>query len=43
MPKRQIKKLLICGGGFKFYYIYGSIKYLQEINILQNIEEYIGI
>jgi len=43
MSNRKINKLLICGGGFKFYYIYGSIKYLEEINILQNITEYIGI
>jgi NTE family protein len=41
--KRKIDKLLLCGGGFKFYYLYGSIKYLHEINILQNIKEYIGI
>jgi NTE family protein len=41
--KRNIDKLLLCGGGFKFYYLYGSIKYLHEINILQNIKEYIGI
>ena len=43
MTKRKISKLLVCGGGFKFYYIYGSIRYLYEINILQNIEEYIGV
>jgi len=41
--KRKINKLLVCGGGFKFYYIYGCIRYLYEINILQNIQEYIGI
>jgi len=41
--KRNITKLFICGGGFKFYYLYGTIKYLYEINILQNINEYIGI
>ena len=41
--KRNIQKLLLCGGGFKFYYLYGCIKYLHEINILQNIKEYIGI
>jgi predicted acylesterase/phospholipase RssA len=43
MAKRKITKLLVCGGGFKFYYIYGSIQYLYEINILQNIQEYIGV
>ena len=43
MTKRNISKLLICGGGFKFFYLYGAIKYLQEINILQNITEYIGV
>jgi len=43
MSKRKIEKLLVCGGGFKFYYIYGSIKYLEEINILKNIKEYIGV
>ena len=41
--RRNIDKLLICGGGFKFYYIYGSIKYLHELKILTNINEYIGI
>lgn len=41
--KRDITKLLLCGGGFKFYYIYGSIKYLHEMNILQNITEFIGV
>lgn len=41
--KRNIDKLLLCGGGFKFYYLYGSIKYLHDNNILQNIKEYIGI
>ena len=41
--KRNITKLLVCGGGFKFYYLYGSIKYLYEINVLQNINEYIGV
>ena len=43
MTKRNISKLLICGGGFKFFYLYGAIKYLDEINILQNITEYIGV
>jgi len=43
MTKRNITKLLICGGGFKFFYIYGAIKYLEEINILKNITEYIGV
>ena len=41
--KRNITKLLLCGGGFKFYYLFGSIKYLHDINILSNITEYIGI
>ena len=41
--KRNITKLLICGGGFKFFYIVGALKYLDEINILQNINEYIGV
>lgn len=41
--KRNITKLLICGGGFKFYYLYGTIKYLYDINVLENINEYIGI
>lgn len=41
--KRKINKLLLCGGGFKFYYLYGSVKYLHEINIIQNIKEYIGV
>jgi long-subunit acyl-CoA synthetase (AMP-forming) len=39
MTKRKISKLLVCGGGFKFYYIYGSIRYLYEINILQKEDE----
>jgi predicted acylesterase/phospholipase RssA len=43
MNIRKINKLLVCGGGFKFYYIYGSIRYLYEINVLQNITEYIGV
>ena len=43
MNIRKISKLLVCGGGFKFYYIYGSIRYLYEINVLQNITEYIGV
>jgi len=41
--KRNITKLLLCGGGFKFYYIYGSITYLYEKNVLQNINEFIGV
>jgi NTE family protein len=41
--KRNIDKLLLCGGGFKFYYLYGSVKYLYENNILKNIKEYIGV
>jgi len=41
--KRNITKLLICGGGFKFFYIVGALKYLDELNILQNINEYIGV
>jgi NTE family protein len=41
--KRKISKLLLCGGGFKFYYIYGSIKYLYEINVINSITEFIGI
>ena len=41
--KRNITKLLLCGGGFKFYYIFGSIKYLHDINVLSNITEFIGI
>ena len=41
--KRNITKLLICGGGFKFFYLVGAIKYLHHINILKNIKEYIGI
>ena len=40
MTKRIINKLLVCGGGFKFYYIYGSIQYLYEINVLQNIKDF---
>jgi predicted acylesterase/phospholipase RssA len=43
MLKRNITKLLICGGGFKMFYLVGSIKYLIEINVLQNIKEYIGV
>jgi NTE family protein len=43
MIKRNIDTLLICGGGFKFFYLYGAIKYLYDINVLQNIKEYIGI
>jgi len=43
MFKRTINKLLVCGGGFKFYYILGAIKYLDEIKILDNINEYIGV
>ena len=41
--KRNITKLLICGGGFKFFYLVGAIKYLHHINVLKNIKEYIGI
>jgi NTE family protein len=41
--KRNITKLLLCGGGFKFYYLYGSFKYLYEINVIQNVTEYIGV
>ena len=41
--KRNITKLLICGGGFKFFYIVGALKYLAEINILYSINEYIGV
>jgi NTE family protein len=41
--KRNITKLLLCGGGFKFYYLYGSLKYLHEINVIQNVTEYIGV
>ena len=41
--KRNITKLLICGGGFKFFYLVGAIKYLHHINVIQNINEYIGI
>jgi len=43
MLKRNITKLLICGGGFKMFYLVGAIKYLIEINVLQNIKEYIGV
>jgi NTE family protein len=43
MNKRNIDTLLVCGGGFKFFYLYGAIKYLYEIDILQNIKEYIGV
>ncbi len=41
--KRSIKKLLICGGGFKFFYLIGSIKYLFDLNIINDIEEYISV
>jgi len=41
--KRNIDKLLLCGGGFKFYYLFGCIKYLHDVNILKDIKEYIGI
>jgi predicted acylesterase/phospholipase RssA len=43
MYKRNITKLLICGGGFKFFYLIGAIKYLSENNILENIQEFIGV
>ena len=43
MFKRIIHKLLVCGGGFKFYYILGAIKYLHEMHILEHINEYIGV
>ena len=43
MIKRNIDTLLVCGGGFKFFYLYGAIKYIHEINVLQNIKEYIGV
>jgi predicted acylesterase/phospholipase RssA len=43
MLKRNITKLLICGGGFKMFYLVGAIKYLIEIDVLQNIKEYIGV
>jgi len=41
--KRKISKLLICGGGFKFFYLVGALKYLTETNIISNIKEYIGV
>jgi len=39
MLKRNITKLLICGGGFKLFYLVGSVKYLIEIDVLKNIKE----
>lgn len=43
MYKRNITKLLICGGAFKFFYLIGAIKYLSDNNLLDNINEFIGV
>jgi predicted acylesterase/phospholipase RssA len=41
--KYNFKNLMISGGGFNGFQFFGTIKYLDENNILDNISTYIGI
>ena len=41
--KKEYRNLVISGGGFNGLQFFGIIKYLDENNLLNNIENYIGV
>ena len=43
VEKKEYRNLVISGGGFNGLQFFGIIKYLDENNLLNNIENYIGV
>jgi len=39
----NIKNLVIGGGGFNGFQFFGIIKYLQENNLISNVDKYVGV